>query len=84
MTRTDPEIERLRRRLERERRACKEAEQIAESTTSALYDRQRELQLLEAVAVAANEAATPGGFAPRSRWSGSAPTCDGPWDTRCC
>jgi len=58
VTRTDPEIERLRRRLERERRARKEAEQIAESTTSALYDRQRELQLLEAVAVAANEAVT--------------------------
>ncbi len=58
MTATDPEVERLRRRLERERRARKEAEQIAERTTSALYDRQRELQLLEAVAVAANEAVT--------------------------
>jgi len=58
VTGTDPEIERLRRRLKRERRARREAEQIAESTTSALYDRQRELQLLEAVAVAANEAAT--------------------------
>jgi hypothetical protein len=43
VTGTDPEIERLRRRLKRERRARREAEQIAESTTSALYDRQREL-----------------------------------------
>ncbi len=52
------ETERLRRRLERERRARREAEEIADRTTSALYDRQRELELLEGVAVAANEAAT--------------------------
>ncbi len=51
-------IHRLERRLERERRARREAEDIAERTTSILYDRQRELELLEAVAVACNEAST--------------------------
>jgi diguanylate cyclase (GGDEF)-like protein len=49
--------QRLRRRLEREREARREAEQIAEKTTRALYDRQQELVLLEAVAVASNESA---------------------------
>ena len=58
MTGPDPETERLRRRLVRERRARREAEEIAERITSSLYDRQRELELLEAVAVAANAAAT--------------------------
>ncbi|ADB53951.1 putative bifunctional diguanylate cyclase/phosphodiesterase [Conexibacter woesei] len=52
------ELERLRRRLARERRARKEAERIAEETTRALYERQQELLLLEAVATAANEART--------------------------
>lgn len=52
------ELERLRRRLARERRARKEAERIAEVTTRALYERQQELLLLEAVATAANEART--------------------------
>jgi diguanylate cyclase (GGDEF)-like protein len=58
VTRPDAEIERLRRRLDRERRARREAEKIAESTTSTLYDRQRELELLEAVAAASNQAVT--------------------------
>ncbi len=49
---------RLERRLDRERRARREAEEIAERTTSALYARQRELELLQAVASAANEAST--------------------------
>ncbi len=47
--------DRLRRRLERERAARREAEAIAEQTTRALYDRQQELILLEVVAVASNE-----------------------------
>jgi diguanylate cyclase (GGDEF)-like protein len=58
MTPQDPETERLRRRLARERKARQEAEEIAERITSSLYDRQRELELLEAVAVAANRATT--------------------------
>lgn len=48
--------ERLRRRLERERSARREAEQISEGATRALFERQQELALLEAVATAANEA----------------------------
>ena len=52
------ELERLQRRLERERRSRREAERIAEQTTRDLYDRQQELALLEAVAAAANGAAT--------------------------
>jgi len=57
-TAADLQIERLERRLDRERRARREAEQIAESVTAALYDRQQELVLLEAVATASNEAST--------------------------
>jgi diguanylate cyclase (GGDEF)-like protein len=53
-----PDAARLERRLERERRARREAEAIAERTTRTLYDRQQELELLEAVARAANEAST--------------------------
>jgi diguanylate cyclase (GGDEF)-like protein len=49
---------RLQRRLDRERRARREAEAIAERTTSALYERGRELELLRAVASAANDAST--------------------------
>lgn len=52
------ELERLERRVDRERRARREAEEIAESITGALYDKQRELVLLEAVATGANEAST--------------------------
>ena len=70
------EIERLRRRLDRERRTRREAERIAERTTSHLYDRQRELELLQAVASAANEAsnleevlrATIDGICAHIRW----------------
>lgn len=58
MSAGDVTYERLQRRLERERRARREAEEIAERTTSLLYERQRELELLRAVAVAANEATT--------------------------
>jgi len=48
-----PEVERLRRRLERERRARREAEQIAERSTRALYaevaERTRELESVVAM-----------------------------------
>jgi signal transduction histidine kinase len=51
-----PEISRLHRRLDRERKARAEAESITERTTRELYEKQRELVLLEAIAAAANEA----------------------------
>ena len=50
---------RLRRRLERERSARREAEQISERATRALFGRQQELALLEAIATASNEATNP-------------------------
>ena len=49
---------RIEKRLQRERLARHEAEQIAERTTRALYDKQRELVLLEAVVAASNESST--------------------------
>jgi diguanylate cyclase (GGDEF)-like protein len=54
--RVPPEVERQRwiKRLERERKARLEAEAIAEQGLRALYERQQELLLLEAVAEAAN------------------------------
>src|SRR5881396_3883411 len=48
--------QRLEARLARERRARAEAEQIAEHTLRDLYERQRDLELMEAVAAAANRA----------------------------
>jgi diguanylate cyclase (GGDEF)-like protein len=51
-------IRRLENRLQRERRARHEAEQIAERTTRDLYDKQQELVLLEAVVAASNESST--------------------------
>ena len=60
-----PEVAKLERRLQRERQARLEAESIAERATSQLYDALRELkrdsallELLEAVAKAANEGPT--------------------------
>jgi len=50
------EVEKLRRRLRREREARIEAEVIAERGLRELYDKQQQLQLLEAVAAAANQA----------------------------
>jgi putative nucleotidyltransferase with HDIG domain len=50
------EVARLKRRLERERLARAEAEVIAEQGLRALYARQRAVELLQAVAGAANEA----------------------------
>jgi two-component system, cell cycle sensor histidine kinase and response regulator CckA len=54
----DVEIERLRRRLARERRIRVDAEGIAERVVRELYDRQTDTLLLETIASAANEAAT--------------------------
>jgi predicted signal transduction protein with EAL and GGDEF domain len=53
---TETELGRLRRSLERERRARVEAESIAERGLRALYEKQQETLLLEAIAAAANEA----------------------------
>jgi signal transduction histidine kinase len=50
------ELRALRQELEAERTARHEAERIAEENARALYDRQDELELLEMVAAASNEA----------------------------
>ena len=55
MTGEEDEQALLRRQLDRERRARREAEEIAERTTRSLFDRQRELELQAQVARAANE-----------------------------
>ncbi|MGH6752595.1 MAG: bifunctional diguanylate cyclase/phosphodiesterase, partial [Bradyrhizobium sp.] len=52
------ETDKLRRRLDRERRARVEAEGIAERGLRELYEKQKQLELLEAVAVFANQAAS--------------------------
>ena len=51
-------LDALERRLRRERLARREVEEIAERTTRALYDKQQELVLLEAVVLASNESLT--------------------------
>ncbi|CEK14851.1 diguanylate cyclase (GGDEF) domain-containing protein [Chthonomonas calidirosea] len=51
-------IERLQKRLERERQARKEAEAIAENGLRQLYQKQKEIELLQNVAIAANESAS--------------------------
>jgi predicted signal transduction protein with EAL and GGDEF domain len=51
-------IEALEQRLRRERLARREVEEIAERTTRALYDKQQELVLLEAVVLASNGSST--------------------------
>jgi predicted signal transduction protein with EAL and GGDEF domain len=55
---TRPTLEVLEMRLRRERLARREVEEIAEQATRALYDKQRELVLLEAVVSASNEVST--------------------------
>ena len=50
------EIESLRKRLHRERMARAQSELIAEKSIRELYDRDRELDLLRAVAIASNQA----------------------------
>ncbi len=52
------QIARLQLRLERERKARVEAEATAERGLRSLFERQRELELMQAVATAANEAVT--------------------------
>jgi len=49
---------RLRRRLERERNARRDAETLSERGLRELYERKQQLELLEKVATAANQAAT--------------------------
>ena len=51
-------LEVLAKRLQRERRARREVEEIAERSTRALYDKQQQLLLLEAVVSVSNESAT--------------------------
>ena len=51
-------LELVEKRLQRERLARREVEEIAERATRALYDKQQELVLLEAVVLASNESAT--------------------------
>ena len=51
------EVARLARQLARERAARQEAEAIAERSTRDLYEQQQRLILLQAMVVAANEAA---------------------------
>lgn len=52
----EAELARLHKRLKREARARQEAESIAEQGLRELYQRQQEIELLEAIAVAANGA----------------------------
>jgi predicted signal transduction protein with EAL and GGDEF domain len=52
------ETDKLRRRLDRERKARVEAEGIAERGLRELYEKQKQLELLEAIAVFANQAAS--------------------------
>ncbi|MDO8184006.1 EAL domain-containing protein [Conexibacter sp. JD483] len=54
----DEELVRLRAEVAREREARAEAERVAQETTAALAARQQELELLEAIAAAANGART--------------------------
>jgi signal transduction histidine kinase len=57
MTDTTEEAQRLREELEAEREGRREAERIAAENARLLYERQDELELLEMVAEASNEAA---------------------------
>lgn len=50
------DVQTLRAKVERERKSRTAAEQIAEKAVRELYDRQKDLELLESVAVAANAA----------------------------
>lgn len=53
------EVRRLQRRLERERTARLEAEAIAEAGTRRLFEHQRHLELIQAIATAANSMEDP-------------------------
>ena len=52
------QLARLRKRFDREQRARAESEAIAEKALSELYAKKREVELLQQIAVAANEAST--------------------------
>src|ERR1700742_3548916 len=54
----DVQLARLKKRLDREQRARAESETIAEKALSELYARQKEIELLQLITVAANEAST--------------------------
>ncbi|MES2692213.1 MAG: response regulator [Verrucomicrobiota bacterium] len=56
VARLQVDLERAQQRLERERRTRAEAEAIAERGTRVLYERQRELSLMQAITDAANSA----------------------------
>src|ERR687883_2005653 len=51
-------LARLKKRLDREQRARAESETIAEKALSELYARKKEIELLQLITVAANEAST--------------------------
>jgi len=55
---TEDRLEVIEKRLRRERLARREVEEIAERTTRALYDKQQELVLLEAVVASSNASST--------------------------
>src|SRR5919204_3368094 len=54
----DAQIARLKKRLDREQRARAESETIAEKALSELYAKKKEVELLQLITVAANEAST--------------------------
>src|SRR5436189_4170571 len=54
----EAQMARLQKRLDREQRARAESESIAEKALSELYTKKREIELLQQITVAANEAAT--------------------------
>jgi signal transduction histidine kinase/CheY-like chemotaxis protein len=54
----DVQLARLKKRLDREQRARAESEAIAEKVLSELYTKQKEIELLQLITVAANEAST--------------------------
>jgi signal transduction histidine kinase/DNA-binding response OmpR family regulator len=54
----DVQLAGLKKRLDREQRARAESEAIAEKALSELYTRKREIELLQLITVAANEAST--------------------------
>src|ERR1700730_8567655 len=54
----DVQLARLKKRLDREQRARAESEAIAEKALSELYTKKKEIELLQLITVAANEAST--------------------------
>ena len=79
----EAELKVVEKRLQRERLARREGDEIAERTTRVLYDKQQELVLLEAVVASSNDSSTvesalAGASVP------SAHTHPGPWDTHMC